>query len=60
MLIDSHKYIIKKTIDVEKSPFGIFFDDKEKRIFVTNVQSNSISIINYDNLILNKKPQYQE
>ena len=41
-------------IKVEKAPFGVFTAESNKYIFVTNVQSNSISLIDKKNLKLEK------
>ena len=39
-----------KDIDVGKAPYGVFSDNKTDLLFVTNVQSNTITIINKKSL----------
>ena len=38
-----------KKIKVQSSPFGVFTDNQNERVFVTNVKSNSVSVLNTNN-----------
>ena len=47
-MIFLHKKI--KDIDVGKAPYGVFSDKETELLFVTNVQSNTLTIIDKKSL----------
>ena len=46
---------ILKNIHVGKAPYGVFSSPKTEYIFITNVQSNSVTLINKKTLKVEKE-----
>ena len=44
-----------KDIKVGNSPYGVFSEPETRFVFITNVQSNSISLVNKKTLIVEKE-----